>query len=61
MSLLWKLVLQFVLGRLACFPVFSSAGTFRYDLATANYEKSLQLDLKNQNAMEMLKKLGEAK
>ena len=27
------------------------------DLAIANYEKSLQLDPKNQNAVDMLKKL----
>ena len=31
------------------------------DLAIANYEKSLQLDPKNQNAVERLKKLREAK
>ncbi len=31
------------------------------DLAIANYEKSLQLDPKNQNAVEMLKKLNEKK
>jgi len=31
------------------------------DLAIANYEKSLQLNPKNQNAVERLKKLREAK
>ena len=31
------------------------------ELAIQNYEKSLQLDPKNQNAVEMLKKLKEMK
>lgn len=31
------------------------------DLAMQNYEKSLQLDPKNKNAVEMLKKLREMK
>jgi Tfp pilus assembly protein PilF len=31
------------------------------DLAIANYQKSLELDAKNQNAVEMLKKLKDTK
>jgi cytochrome c-type biogenesis protein CcmH/NrfG len=35
--------------------------TAQKELAIQNYEKSLQLDPKNQNAVEMLKKLKEMK